>query len=252
MAGANLLGRLHIVRVGVSKTRRPVQLATGSRLVRNFAEQSDNGTFDVGFSMDVPSQGGIDYLRHLTPVTRHVFDGLTRQYQNDAFTIAGVNDQRVITKVRDALADTMAQGGTAADFKPIVHKITSDAGVADLASFELDTVFYTNTAKAYSTGRLEQMNEPHMLDALPFWQYWTVGDMRVRPAHAALDQFCARAIDPVWRRIYPPWGFNCRCSVVPILAEEAPKGSEEGGFERLPMLTRIELGQTDFRTPMAS
>lgn len=252
MAASNLLGRLHIVRTGLTKTRRPIRLATGSHLIHTFAENPEKANFDVGFSFDVPSTGAIDYLRKLTPITKEVFDGLTRQYRSDAFTVAGVNDQRVIAKVRDALAENMAQGGTRDDFEKAAHKISTEAGVADLTGFELDTVFSTNTLKAYGAGRLEQMQEPHMLDALPFWQYWTVGDMRVRPAHAALDQFCARAIDSVWRKIYPPWDFNCRCSVVPILAEEAPKGSEEGGFERLPMLTRIELAQTKFHTSMAA
>jgi uncharacterized protein with gpF-like domain len=94
------------------------------------------------------------------------------------------------------------------------------------------------------------MQAPHMTEALPYWQYWTVGDLRVRPGHAELDGFTARAIDPVWRRIYPPWDFNCRCSVVPIPADEAPAGSDEGGLERLGTkpLTMLELAQTDFRS----
>jgi uncharacterized protein with gpF-like domain len=96
------------------------------------------------------------------------------------------------------------------------------------------------------------MREPGMMDALPYWQYWTVGDMRVRPAHAALDLFCARAIDPVWRLIYPPWGFNCRCSVVPISADEAPEGSDEGGIERLPLMARLEARQSSFKTLIAA
>jgi SPP1 gp7 family putative phage head morphogenesis protein len=254
MAASNLMGRLHIVRVGLAKTRRPMQLATGSRLVRSFAEQMDDGMFDVGFSLDVPATGAIEYLRKLTPVTRHVFDGLTRQYRSDAFTIAGTNDQRVIAKVRDELADTLANGGTRAEWGAAVGKITSDAGVANLTAFELDTVFHTTVAKAYSNGRLEQMQEPHMQEALPFWQYWTVGDMRVRPGHAELDGFTARAIDPVWRRIYPPWDFNCRCSVVPITSDEAPEGSEDGGLDRLRTmpLAMIELQQTSFRSLLAA
>jgi SPP1 gp7 family putative phage head morphogenesis protein len=257
MAASNLLGRLHIVRTGLTKTRRPVRLATGSHLIHTFAEYPEKANFDVGFSFDLPSEGAIDYLRHLTPVTKEVFDGLTRQYRSDAFTVAGVNDQRIIATVRDALTETAAHGGTRADFEKTVHEITSEAGVADLTGFELDTVLSTNTLKAYGTGRLEQMQEPHMMEALPFWQYWTVGDMRVRPGHAELDGFIARAIDPVWRKIYPPWDFNCRCSVVPLTEEEAlqiDSDASEGGIERLASkpFTLLELQQTDFRTLMAA
>ena len=126
------------------------------------------------------------------------------------------------------------------------RELTSDAGVEDLAAFELDTVFQTNAGKAYSAGRLEQMKEPGMMDALPYWQYWTVGDDRVRPEHAVLNGFTARADDPVWRKIYPPNGFNCRCSVVPILASEADKDADEPGYARLPLLAQLKVPQPGF------
>lgn len=56
-----------------------------------------------------------------------------------------------------------------------------------------------------------------------FLQYSTVGDSRVRPEHAALDKFTAPKTDPVWRRIYPPNGWNCRCTVIPGKAESSEK-----------------------------
>ncbi len=236
LAASDLLGRLHIARVGLVKAKRPMRLATSSRL-RNFGENDTQGdTFNVGFSFNLPPTGAVDYLRDLTPVTRQLFDGLTSQYRNDAFTVAGVSDQRLIAKIRDALAETLAKGLTPSDFRKAVNELTTEAGVEQLAAFELDTVFQTNSGKAYSAGRLEQMREPGVMEALPYWQYWTAGDLRVRPAHAALDGFCARAIDPVWLRIYPPNGFNCRCCVIPVLPEDAPPGSDEGGIERLPLL----------------
>ena len=196
LAGANLLGRLHIVGFGLKKTKRPVRLATSSRLLRFAEDDAQGDTFNAGFSFDVPAEGAISYLRTLTPVTRDLFDGLTRQYRQDAFTVAGVCDQRLIAKMRDALSETLAKGGTPADFRSAINELTSEAGVQQLAAFELDTVFQTNVGKAYSAGRLEQMREPGLMEALPCWQYWTAGDLRGRPAHAALDGFCARAIDP--------------------------------------------------------
>jgi SPP1 gp7 family putative phage head morphogenesis protein len=248
LAAANLLGRLHITKVGLVKLRRPVRLATTSRL-RNFADNdAQDDVFGVGFSFNIPPEGAVDYLRNLTPVTRDLFDGLTTQYKNDAFTVAGVSDQRVIGKIRDALSETLAKGETLDDFHKAVDKLTSDAGIEQLSAFELDTVFQTNAGKAYSAGRLEQMKEPDMMEALPYWQYWTAGDLRVRPAHAALDGFCARGIDPVWQKIYPPCGFNCRCGVVPVLPEDAPEGSDEGGMERLPLLARLGVPEPGFHT----
>jgi SPP1 gp7 family putative phage head morphogenesis protein len=239
LAASNLLGRLHIAKVALKKTGRPVRLVTALNHTRNFAEDnsdSQGSTLSVGFSFDVPNTGAIDYLRNLTPVTRHVFDGLLNQYRNDAFTVAGASDQNLIAKIRDALSDVLAKGGTPASFRKEVDELCTEAGVEKLAAFELDTIFQTNIGKAYSAGRLEQLQEPGLMEALPYWQYWTAGDLRVRPAHTALDGFCARAVDPVWLRIYPPNGYNCRCSVIPVMPEDAPPGSGEGGIERLPVM----------------
>jgi SPP1 gp7 family putative phage head morphogenesis protein len=251
LAAMNMLGRLHIVGHAVAKTNQPVRVATSSRLVKFAESDAHEDTFTAGFSFDLPAVGAIEYLRDLTPVTRQIFDGLTSQYRGDAFTIAGISDQRLIAKIRDALGDVLAKGGTRAQFRAAVDELTTDAGVEHIAAFDLDTVFSVNTGKAYSMGRLEQMREPSMLDALPFWQYWTVGDFSVRPEHAVLDGFIARAIDPVWAKIYPPSGFNCRCSVVPVPEDEAlkmdPDGSE-GGLERLPMLARALVPQRGFHT----
>jgi len=267
LAAANLLGRSQIAREVYRKTGRRVPLATGSRFRSHldrltgprssapqssgrasFAEDDEADDLDasIGFSLKLPADGSAAYLRSLTPVTKDVFDGLSAQYKRDAFTIAGVSDVRLIQKVRDELADTMEKGGTRADFEAAVKKLTSDAGVAEITAFTLDTVFSTNMQKAYSLGRYEQMTEPAVMDALPFWEYMTVGDDRVRQEHAEIDGFQARAIDPVWNKIYPPNGFNCRCIVIALLAEQAGEDASEGGMERLPPLAMLKVPTPGF------
>jgi SPP1 gp7 family putative phage head morphogenesis protein len=140
----------------------------------------------------------------------------------------------------------LKDGGTQQDFEKAVAKMTSDAGVEEIAAFTLDTVFTTNMQKAYSLGRFEQLSDPAVRQALPYWQYLTLGDSRVRPEHAVLDYFAARAEDPVWLKIYPPNGFNCRCIVIGLLDEEAPEGAEESGMARLPLLAREKVPQPGF------
>jgi SPP1 gp7 family putative phage head morphogenesis protein len=255
LASADMLGRMQILRHAQNKTGKALPLATGARSLR-FAEDDDQ-SITTGFSFDMPNVAAEKYLSNLTPITRELFDGLTSQYRKDAFTLAGTSDVRLIAKIRDRMAEIAKNGETPADFHAAVQKLTSDAGVEDLNAFTLDTAFQTGMQKAYSAGRLEQMQEPHMLDALPFWQYWTVGDTRVRPGHAELDGFIARAIDPVWRKIYPPWDFNCRCSVVPIPEDEAldiDPDASEGGLERIALkpLTILELESNEFRSLMAA
>lgn len=249
LALVDVLGRMQILRHAYKKTGRLLPIAESGRGIRFDDDDDDQIEGVAGFSFDLPDDQSGRLIHALTPVTRHVFDGLTAQYRIDAFTLAGVADVRLLEKIRNALAEVGRKGDTAATWKAEVNQLTSDAGVEALNAFTLDTAFNTAMQKAYSKGRLEQMKQPHMLAALPFWQYWTVRDDRVRPEHAVLHKFIARAIDPVWRKIYPPSGFNCRCSVAPITEAEAlrmdPKAAD-GGLERLPELAVLLVPQRGF------
>jgi len=245
LAAANMLGRVQVARLAHRHSGRAVPISGISRH-KSFADDDDTNDLVASFSTDLAQDDEAEYIQSLVPVMREVFDGLSAQYRKDAFTLAGAADVRLITKIRDALAEVAKKGGTAEDFQAAVNAITDDAGVAQLDAFTLDTAFNTAMQKAYSLGRYEQMSDPAVKAVLPYWQYWTVGDDRVRPEHAVLNGFTARADDPVWRKIYPPNGFNCRCSVVPILASEADKDADEPGYARLPLLAQLKVPQPGF------
>ncbi len=249
MAASDLLGRLQILRHARKKTGRALELSATAHAL-TFDENS-NADATASFAFDLGGADAAARIRELTPVTRQIFDGLTALYRRDAFTLAATADVRLIQKIRDALAETAEKGDVIQDFRAAVSKICSDAGVEDLNGFTLDTAFQTAMQKTYSAGRLAQMRDPATVDALPFWQYWTVGDARVRPEHAVLDGFVAHASDPVWHKIYPPSGFNCRCSVVPMLpgeALEADKNAADDGLMRLPALAAALVPQRGFGT----
>lgn len=48
---------------------------------------------------------------------------------------------------------------------------------------------------------------------LPLLEYHAVRDDRTRPAHAALNGMILVADQEVWHDHFPPWGFNCRCTI---------------------------------------
>jgi SPP1 gp7 family putative phage head morphogenesis protein len=260
LAHADLSGRIQILRHAQRVTKKLFPLSTRSRTVLfadgRKAEEAANSlpALTIGTNFGFPDATSSAYIRSLTPVTRAMFDGLTDIYRRNAFTLAGTSDVRLIEKIRNELAQVAEKGGTKRDFQKAVAALHDEADIKSLNAFSLDTAFNTAMQKAYSAGRLEQMQEDHIVDALPYWQYWTMEDDRVRPEHAVLDQFLARAIDPVWHKIYPPSGFNCRCAVVPVTAEEAleqnPHASE-GGMERLPALAVELVPQPGFHSLMA-
>ncbi|MDO3641965.1 DUF935 family protein [Mucilaginibacter sp. L3T2-6] len=79
---------------------------------------------------------------------------------------------------------------------------------------QYNTAYFTGEASATYTRLMKNVQ------LFPYWEYKTVGDDRVRPAHAALNGLILPANDPRWKKLYPPNGWNCRCYVVARTKDE--------------------------------
>lgn len=77
-------------------------------------------------------------------------------------------------------------------------------------------------------------------------QVSTVGDDKVRPWHARLDGFTALKSDPVWQKLWPPFDWNCRCTVVPGVRSKASTANPDGLLKdaKVPRYFRSNSGLT--------
>lgn len=62
-----------------------------------------------------------------------------------------------------------------------------------------------------------------------YLQYSTVGDDKVRKAHALLDKLTLHKSSPVWRRIWPPMDWKCRCTIIPGIESDVKYSDSEAG-----------------------
>ncbi len=76
-------------------------------------------------------------------------------------------------------------------------------------------IFLSSAYHAAEYQRLQQVS-----DIYQYYKYMTRHDERVRPAHASLHGKIFRYNDPIWKSVYPPNGWNCRCYVTPLTLEE--------------------------------
>ena len=72
----------------------------------------------------------------------------------------------------------------------------------------LNTEYSTAKQSAIMAHKWDTLNSEYL-------QFSTVGDDRVRPAHAALDGKTYPKNHPFWLRAYPPLDWKCRCTVIP-------------------------------------
>lgn len=75
----------------------------------------------------------------------------------------------------------------------------------------LKLIMRQNTQSAFMAGAYQR--QVANIHNRPYWQYLAVMDGSTRDSHAALHGKVLRADDPIWDKIYPPNGFNCRCRV---------------------------------------
>jgi uncharacterized protein with gpF-like domain len=81
-------------------------------------------------------------------------------------------------------------------------------------------------------------------EILPLLQYETVGDRRVRPEHAALDNIIRPVGDKFWDTLYPPNGWNCRCMVLQLSEGEVTDlRGRTNLYDNVPENFRMNVGK---------
>lgn len=99
-----------------------------------------------------------------------------------------------------------------------------------------------NSAIAQSRSASQWMEIEKDKDVLPFLQYRTAGDGRVRPEHAQLDGIVKKVGDRFWDQYFPPNGWNCRCGTI-SLDEGTPTNTKGLVVENVPDIFRFNAGK---------
>lgn len=158
-------------------------------------------------------------------LTRPQYDALDTAARAKAFTVAGVDAEATLTKIRDVLAANVEKGTDYETFKQeILDAVDSGTFLSDAHS---ETVFRTNVQSAFSDGQMEVLNHPLVRSGFPYSTYDAIHDDRVRENHLALETLgingtnVYRTDDPVFQMFRPPWDYNDRCSWTPITVRQA-------------------------------
>lgn len=175
-----------------------------------------------------PNEAAAAYIRGKAVADPKNFGDLPAQLKQRAFTVAGIEQMDALRRIRDAIAK-LPEGASwdeakreiAAEMSPYVDTPggAGESGRRKAARARAEFTLRIHGAQAYAVARHQQ--QMATADVLPYWKYETVGDSRVRAAHAALDGKVLRADDPWWKTHYPPWDWGCRCIVVALDEEDA-------------------------------
>lgn len=157
------------------------------------------------------------------------YGAMSASEQAAAFTIAKMADTDLLATVKASLEEALASGRPFNEWAQSIVPTLQAKGwwgtPGGGTPARLQTIYRTNMMTAYSVGEWEQIQE--QAEVAPYLLYDAIDDHRTRPEHAAWDGTIRPVGDAFWRDHMPPNGFNCRCSVIQLSAEDL----EELGLE---------------------
>lgn len=182
-----------------------------------------------------PAKDVADWIRQKLPLSRQQFDKLLPELQARAFVVSGVHAFDALQDIRDTVAKLpegelfkSVQKEVAAklsnyinyDQPDLFDDIEGFESTSDREKLERRAGFllrhHGNQAYAYAA---HADLEEHA-DIFTHWKYLTVGDGHVRDTHRALDGLILPKTHEFWQTHFPPWGYGCRCQVVPVTTKE--------------------------------
>lgn len=157
---------------------------------------------------------------------------LSEQVRQTAWYVSGVLSGNILDQIREKLIQARVEGKGRDWF---TQEVFQDA---ETTAAHIETVFRTNAASAAGAGRWKQYNDPDVADMFFGYRYVSQGDHRSRPLHKAMNGFMALKDDPIWKVLWVPNGYNCRCKIRPVRKRDAISAgliSKDG----TPLQTRI-------------
>ncbi len=165
-----------------------------------------------------PFAEAIRLFKERQVLERDKFEQLTAAAKRRAFTVARLARQELLVAAHAELSrqieSSPATGPKLGDFKKFVAERLETAGWTPANPSHVETIYRTNVVGAYSAGRHAEMTQPEVLQARPYWQWFSVRDDRARATHRAAHGTLLPADHDFWQRAFPPAGYNCRCRVV--------------------------------------
>jgi len=116
------------------------------------------------------------------------------------------------------ILDFVTDGATERDFMRWRESEEAHPCAAQLSKEWAQLLFRSLALATYSHHQHTML--PIDPEIFPFLEYASATTYCKK--HASLDGYIARPDDPIWNDIYPPNGWVCGCSVMPIMAMDVP------------------------------
>lgn len=173
-------------------------------------------------------QKAVDWLRQTLTVPYSELADMVASARANVFVSGTLTDPTEIDLLKSGVEQSIKAGDSLSDFRARVQDISA------LTRAETETVFRTNTKRAYLGGQQDILRKPAVKRLFPYVLFNSTQDGRTRPWHKALDGWIAEVDSPlhhVFMRVQTE--YNCRCALVPV-SERRLNGRRVRAVDDLP------------------
>lgn len=160
---------------------------------------------------------------------------MLRQLSNNVHVFSAFKNHHNILELHDALTDETGKIRSFSEFKKAAAEINERYNVN-----WLQAEYNQAIASARMASNWVQFEENK--DILPYLQYRTQRDGRVRESHKLLDGVTLPVDHAFWNKWYPPNGWNCRCDVIQVAGPE--KKADKGTPDDVPEMFKTNVAKT--------
>lgn len=160
------------------------------------------------------------------------------ELHRQAFVTGKADDLQTIIRLQQAVAESIRNGDSLQTFRKRIED------VATLKRHEVETIFRTNTKRAFLDGQEQALRQPRVKERFRWVYYAATADNRVRPHHWFFDKWVVEVGTQLYWLIKQVQGeFSCRCAMIPMDETQLEEYGQPKTMADVPqsVLEQIEL-----------
>ena len=172
----------------------------------------------INYDMEqMPYNEAIDYFSNQTPMLVDDMIALEKPLRAKAFWLAKSDNIEATNRVYNFINQGIVEGQGVDEFISLNRDALNRLGFIetnDIRASYMRMAYRTNQGLALQSGRYQTSQNRMVRNLMPYQMYIAIMDDRVRPNHAMYNGMVYANNDPIWNVIYPPNGYQCRCTTV--------------------------------------
>lgn len=191
-------------------------------------------------ALNLPPGEAIRFFRQKVTLPSDRWTDLWQGMHSRAFVVAGATSESILSDIRTAVDDAIANGTTIEKFREMWDEKIENSGWDYKGGRDWRTrvIFQTNLSTAYHAGRYKRRMRPINLKARPYNRYIPSHAAEQREEHTPFYNVVLPAKHKFWDTHTPPNGWGCKCGIQSLSETGKKRIEKRFKYSSNPMQTK--------------